>query len=121
MDFLRLDFPPESFDAVYALNCLLHVPNADLPAVLRTIRAVLVPGGLFFLGAYGGDGAEGVATDDDHDPPRFFSWRTGEQTRGYAGRLFDIVDFHTVALDGIAFQSLTLSRPVSAGQGAGSG
>jgi SAM-dependent methyltransferase len=34
MDFMSLDFPPGSFDAVYAMNCILHVPNADLPAVL---------------------------------------------------------------------------------------
>lgn len=35
MDFLHLDFPAGSFDAVYALNCLLHVPNADLPECWR--------------------------------------------------------------------------------------
>src|SRR5436305_11462127 len=34
MDFLHLTFPPASFDAVYALNCLLHVPKTDLPRVL---------------------------------------------------------------------------------------
>jgi SAM-dependent methyltransferase len=48
MDFLHLDFPAGSFDAVYALNCLLHVPNADLPEVLAAIRAVLRPGQLHF-------------------------------------------------------------------------
>ena len=55
MDFLHLDFPAGSFDAVFALNCLLHVPNDDLPAVLAAIRAVLRPGGLFFVGVYGAD------------------------------------------------------------------
>src|ERR1700722_3394098 len=34
MDFAGLDFPDASFDAVHAMNCLLHVPNAELPAVL---------------------------------------------------------------------------------------
>src|SRR5690606_3962913 len=77
MDFLRLDFPPGSFDAVYALNCLLHVPDRDLPAVLEAIRAVLRPGGLFFLGVYGGGAltGEGSYDHDDHNPPRFFSFR----------------------------------------------
>jgi SAM-dependent methyltransferase len=46
MDFGRLDFAPESFDAVYAMNCLLHVPNAELPSVLAEIAGVLRPGGL---------------------------------------------------------------------------
>ncbi len=111
MDFLHLDFPPESFDAVYALNCLLHVPNADLPSVLDVIHAVLLPGGLFFLGVYGGEQAgEGTLADDRHDPPRFFSWRTDEQIQRYAARCFDLVDFHVVEEDGIHFQSLTLLR-----------
>jgi SAM-dependent methyltransferase len=111
MDLLNLDLPPASFDAAYALNCLLHVPNADLPAVLESIRAVLRPGGLFFLGVYGGEESEGVAERDRYDPPRFFSWRTDEQIRRFAARSFDIVDFHTVDAAGIHFQSLTLSRP----------
>jgi SAM-dependent methyltransferase len=110
MDFLHLDFSSESFDAVYALNCLLHVPNADLPVVLQAIRAMLRPGGLFFLGVYGGQGDEGIAEDDVHDPPRFFSLRTDEQIQQLARQSFDIVDFHTIEHDEIHFQSLTLSR-----------
>ena len=69
MDFLHLDFPAGSFDAVYALNCLLHVPNADLPEVLAAIRAVLRPGGWLFLGVYGGNGGEGPSRNDLHEPP----------------------------------------------------
>jgi SAM-dependent methyltransferase len=111
MDFLHLDFPPQSFDAVYALNCLLHVPDADLPMVLEAIRVVMRPGGLFFLGVYGGQGNEGIAEEDVHDPPRFFSWRTNEQIQRFAGQSFEIVDFHVVEHNDIYIQSLTLRRP----------
>ncbi|MGC9666047.1 class I SAM-dependent methyltransferase [Planosporangium sp. 12N6] len=119
MDFLHLDVPVGSFDAVYAMNCLLHVPNRDLPAVLAGIRAVLRPGGFFFVGVYGvygGNGrnesAEGPIDDDEHVPPRFFSWRTDEQLLGFATAWFDVVDFHTVDVGGDhRFQSLTLRRP----------
>ena len=113
MDFLHLDFPAGSFDAVYALNCLLHVPNADLPAVLAAIRAVLRPGGWLFMGVYGGDGHEGAATNDQHEPPRFFSWRTDEQIKGFATRYFSLVDFHVVEPGQLHFQSLTMRRPGS--------
>ena len=113
MDFLHLTFPPASFDAAYALNCLLHVPNADLPAVLQAIHGLLRPGGLFFLGVYGGQSDEGPAVDDVHDPPRFFSWRTDEQIQQFARQFFDIVDFHIVEHDEIHFQSLTLARAVT--------
>ena len=43
MDFYHLDFESGSFDAVFALNCLLHVPKAQLDAVLeRTGRLYLM-------------------------------------------------------------------------------
>ncbi|MFA6110368.1 MAG: class I SAM-dependent methyltransferase [Candidatus Latescibacterota bacterium] len=47
MDVLRLDFPAASFDAVFALNSLLHVPKASIRAVLQGIHRILRPGGLF--------------------------------------------------------------------------
>ncbi|WP_203417123.1 class I SAM-dependent methyltransferase [Jiangella ureilytica] len=111
MSVLAPDLPAESFDAAYALNCLLHVPDADLPAALASVRSLLRPDGLFFLGLYGGDGSEGVVEWDRHDPPRFFSWRTDAQLLAAAGEHFDVVDFHRVPLDPEGwFQSLTLSR-----------
>ena len=117
MDFLHLDFPAEEFDAVFAMNCLLHVPNHDLPAVLAAVRAVLRPGGLFFVGVYGVYGGsqstEGPIDDDAHVPPRFFSWRTDEHLLGFATEAqFDVVDFHSVDTErAYRFQSLTLRRP----------
>jgi SAM-dependent methyltransferase len=112
MDFLTLDFPAASFDAVYTMNCLLHVPSADLPEVLEQIHDVLRPGGLLFFGAYGGRGTEGIAEQDEHDPPRFFSWRTDAQVQRFVSRQFSIVDFHTVEASGFHFQSLTVKRPL---------
>jgi SAM-dependent methyltransferase len=115
MDFLNLDFPPASFDAVYAINCLLHVPNADLPAVLAAIHGVLNVGGLLFLGVYGGEPFEGVDPEDWHDPPRFFSFRSDEQIQAFARERFDLIDFHTLESDShFRFQSLTVrARPSS--------
>ncbi|MBB5775723.1 class I SAM-dependent methyltransferase [Nonomuraea jabiensis] len=112
MDFLGLDFAPGSFDAVYAMNCLLHVPNSDLPAVMEAIHTLMRPGGLFFLGVYGGGSltGEGPFEEDDHRPPRFFSFRSDEQLQEYARKAFEVVDFHTVGSDELRFQSLTLRR-----------
>lgn len=112
MDFAAPDFPAECFDAVYAMNCLLHVPNAELAGVLAAIARVLRPGGLFFLGVYGGSGEEGLAESDNHVPARFFSWRTDEQILQFASEAFDLVDFHVAnSGTGYRFQSLTLRRP----------
>jgi SAM-dependent methyltransferase len=112
MDFLSLDFPSASFDAIYALNCLLHVPTHDLPAVLRSLRDLLRPGGLFFLGVYGGIEWEGVHEEDWHNPPRFFAFHTDEFMQRTAAPFFDLVSFKTIPLQGekLHFQSIVLRR-----------
>jgi SAM-dependent methyltransferase len=111
-DFLRLGFEPGAFDAVYAMNCLVHVPNADLPAVLRAVRDVLAPGGLFYVGLWGGRPHEGTIEHDQHMPKRFFARRTDKEIFEYARECFEVVDFHTVEDDDRHFQALTLVRPV---------
>ena len=113
MDFLHLNFPPASFDAVFALNCLLHVPSADLDRVLAAIHRVLRAGGLFFYGVYGGWSFEGVWPDDEHDPKRFFVFYPDDELRRRVAGLFDEVAFRAIEIDRDGeshFQSLIL-RP----------
>jgi SAM-dependent methyltransferase len=68
MDMIDLDFPDHSFDAVYSLNSLLHLPKTELPTVLQNIRRVLNPNGLFFLGMYGGYDFEGIGRKTRMNP-----------------------------------------------------
>ena len=112
MDFLSLDFPEGSFDAVFALNCLLHVPGQDLPRVLTAIRGVLRPRGLFYLGMYGGEEQEGVWPEDGYEPKRFFCFHTDDQIRRVTSEFFELLRFKRIALEGddFHFQSLTLRR-----------
>ena len=113
MDFLNLDFPDAHFDAVYALNCLLHVPKADLPRVLQSIRRVLKPGGLMFMAVYGGFEQEDVWQGDSHEPKRFFAFYTDEQIQAIVSRHFDLEQFTAVNNDtdnGIHSQILFLRK-----------
>ena len=115
MDIANVDFPPGTFDAVYALNCLLHLPARELPGALRGIRAVLKPGGLLYLGLYGGRDQEGVWEDDPYEPKRFFSFHTDERLREIVADSFDVHSFRRTPLsaaqtEGLHFQSLFLRR-----------
>jgi SAM-dependent methyltransferase len=114
MDLADLDFPPDTFDAVYAPNCLLHVPDRELPGVLRGARSVLRPGDLFYLGVYGGIDHEGVWEDDPYDPKRYLSFRTDERLREIVAGAFGIYTFRRIARDGLHeglhFQSLVLRK-----------
>jgi SAM-dependent methyltransferase len=108
MDVLDLQLPPKAFEAAYSMNCLLHVPNADLEHALLSIRSALRPKALCYLGVYGGkEPFEGILDSDFHSPRRFFSFRTNEQLLAVTERLFRIEDFHV--LDTVwPYQSLTL-------------
>jgi SAM-dependent methyltransferase len=118
-DFLNLGVPPASFDAVYALNCLLHVPSADLSRVLESIGAALVPGGLFYAGTWGGTEEEGPMRDDHHPVARFFAFRSDQQMSQALAEHFQVLSFRTFDVDGNHFQSFMLQKPATAAPQAG--
>jgi SAM-dependent methyltransferase len=119
MDMTNLTFPANSFDAVYALNSLLHLTKAELPTVLRQINSLLKPTGLFFMGVYGGDDFEGILKDDPSDQKRFFSYFTDDHLQKVVSQVFDILSFRQIPVQraGIRhFQSLVTRKsllPVS--------
>ncbi|WP_192907126.1 class I SAM-dependent methyltransferase [Glycomyces paridis] len=112
MDFADLDFPDGSFDAVWGMNCLLHVPRAALPGVLDEVRRVLAPGGLFYWGQYGGQDHEGIWETDRYEPKRFFSFFTADRIQAIAAERFDTVEVTLTALDSAIdqYQGLILKR-----------
>lgn len=115
MDFGDLRFPPASFDAIYGLNCLLHVPKDELPAILKAIELLLKPGGLFYMGVYGGYNYEGIWQDDTYEPKRFFSFYSDEGLQAVVREIFKVHSFKRIAYNGkdakLHFQSLVLGKP----------
>ncbi len=114
-DFLNLGFAAESFDVVYGINCLLHVPKSELTAVLQAIHFVLKSDGLFFLGMYGGIKHEGTWAEDHHDPKRFFALYPDIQIQQVAGQIFRLERFEAIPVPrgsdpAMHFQLLILRR-----------
>jgi SAM-dependent methyltransferase len=95
LDFLSLDFE-DQFDAVFAMNCFLHVPPDDLLEVLRAMRRVLKPEGLLFWGQYGGVDHQGALENDHYQPKRFFSMLSDSAMQAGGGEVFKSVDFETI-------------------------
>jgi len=113
MDFLSVGFDDNTFDAIFAMNCLLHVPKKDLPRVLESLREKLVVGGLFYWGQYGGIEREGSWTDDHYEPKRYFSLLPDDQMRAFSSRYFEVVSFHVIETEpenDIHFHSMILRR-----------
>jgi SAM-dependent methyltransferase len=47
-NFLQLSLPPETFDGIFANASLFHIPQQELPRVLKELNASLKPNGILF-------------------------------------------------------------------------
>lgn len=98
VDMADLPFAPASFDAVYAMNSLLHLRKRELPTALYGIRRVLVKNGLFYMGVWGGWNFEGILEDDSYRPKRFFSFFDDDLLQETLSDWFDIVSFKSMPI-----------------------
>ena len=74
LDCYDLDQIDNTFDAVYTMNCLLHIPKQDIGHIFSLISARLNEGGLMYLGLWGESDFEGILERDTYEPKRFFSF-----------------------------------------------
>lgn len=115
MDVARMSFEDVSFDAIYSFNSLLHLPKSELPLVLQEVARVMRPNGLFYFGTWGGFDREGIHEEDDHDPPRFFSFYDDGGLKRVVSRVLDILEFRSLDVNKhdprFRFQSLLLRKP----------
>src|SRR5687768_11074319 len=96
MDMVNIDFPESSFDAVYALNSLLHLTKEEFPKVLHRINTLLSADRMVYIGIYGGYGHEGVWKNDPYIPKRFFSFFSDESLEYEMSKVFDVLTFNRV-------------------------
>jgi SAM-dependent methyltransferase len=112
MDIEHLGLTESSFDAVWAMNSLLHIHKDKIESVLSDIKMILKRGGLFYLGMYGGYDFEGIWEDDFYTPKRFFSFYTDDGIKEIITRHFEVMEFTKIPQAGRTtdFQSLILRK-----------
>ena len=71
LDCYELDHINETFDAVYTMNCLLHIPKKDIGQIFSLISSRLNGEGLMYLGLWGAEDFEGIWAQDEYEPKRF--------------------------------------------------
>jgi len=91
----EMPFADSSFDAIWCVSVLMHMPDADLHDALDEFTRVLRPRGVAALGMWGGDGTTGVNPDDTIYPPRYFNWRTDDAMQAAIGAHATIEKFDT--------------------------
>ena len=115
-DFYNLAELGETFDAIYSMNALLHVPEKDLKKVLKIISSTLNPTGIFYYGVYGGKDAEEIIADENKtNLPRFFSFLADKTLLDIVKDYFAIIDFRVIPTAAATsswfhFQSLLLRK-----------
>jgi SAM-dependent methyltransferase len=87
MDIEDLNLPKESYDGIWSVTSLLHIPKRKLPGVAATLYDLLVPSGILFVCVKEGGGERWI---EEHGSRRFFAyWRADELDRTFAA--FDTV------------------------------
>jgi SAM-dependent methyltransferase len=113
VDFYNLPFTDGLFDAIWAMSCLVHVPDADLPRVLDELSRVLAPGGLVHVGLWEGPNSEGPNADDSEGMQRFYALRSEERVEELFGERFSIESFTSFVPPDhdMRYQQLLLRKP----------
>lgn len=75
-DMASVEFPPELFDGVCAFYSLTHLPQKELPTLLRRVARWLKPGGLFVASMGSGEDPGSVEDEWVGGVPMYFAGHT---------------------------------------------
>ena len=111
LDIYDLHILCRKYDAVYSFSSLVHVPKKDMGKILSKIKRALKPGGLFFLGMYGGVDVEGIYRKDHCRPKRFFALYKTQDLLTIVQKYFKLEYFRSIKpfREGV-FQSMILRK-----------
>ena len=73
MDIEDLQFSENSFDGIWAVTSLLHVPKQNVPNVLKKLNSILKDKGILYICVKEGQG-EGMKQYKQENLSRFFAW-----------------------------------------------
>lgn len=90
-DIEDLKFKNDSFDGVWAVSSLLHVPKTKIPDVLAKLNKILKPNGLLFVGVKEGKGEELFESEKYPGVKRFFSYFNQEEMRDLLKPYFEVI------------------------------
>lgn len=98
MDLEAMSFPHQSFDGIWAVTSLLHVPKKRMPMVVDKLHAVLRDNGFLYVCMKEGE-TEGLVRDEN-DPAtqRYFSFYEDFELEQLFREKFDILPYRDVRM-----------------------
>ena len=79
MNLLKLKFPKDYFDAIWAYAILLHIKRKDIPKVLKDFYRILKPRGILHISVKKGKGTTFKKEKSITDKKRMFVYFTKEE------------------------------------------
>jgi len=89
MDIEALAFPPQSFEGIWAVASLHHIPKASFPQILESIKRIMCSKGLLFMGLQEGKGERYIPYKDGK---RFYAFWEADELNETIQPYFDLVD-----------------------------
>jgi len=83
MNLLKLKFPKDYFDAIWAHAVLLHIKRKDIPKVLKNFYRILKPGGILHITVKKGRGVTSQKEEFAADKRRMFVYFTKKEMEDF--------------------------------------
>ncbi len=91
MDLEQLDFARESFDGIWAMTSLLHIPKKHMAPVRDSLYGILANEGVMHVCLKQGEG-EGMITDANLNMKRYFSFWNAEEFENVMHPMFSTLE-----------------------------
>lgn len=108
MDIEDLKFKENSFDGIWAVTSLLHVPKSKIEAVIKKLHSILKKDGILYVCVKEGHG-EGFIEDKNSDTKRYFVF-WGEEIKDVFSSYFKTIEFQKIESKGRVFLELFLEK-----------
>lgn len=76
MDMRNIDFPLESFDGIWSMASLLHIPKIEAINTIKQLRKVLKTNGIIYISVKLGEGEKFIKRDRYKGLEKFFAFYT---------------------------------------------
>ena len=76
MDMRNINFPLESFDGIWAMASLLHIPKIEAINTIKQLRKVLKTNGIIYISVKLGEGEKFIKRDRYKGLEKFFAFYT---------------------------------------------
>jgi SAM-dependent methyltransferase len=103
MDIENLTLPAQSFDGIWAIASLLHVPKSNIPSVINSIAKILKPGGILAVSVKEGSGEKMEKHPNFPGTERLFVYFTDYEIRQLFFLNFELLHYERTNFHGLSF------------------